>query len=187
MLSKASVRLFFLGQIRHRGLETITTFPPNTFHYSCRLGCGRSGSHVKERLQGLKVPSGIDSGPMSRIQHPFSHPTFWIELWLVCSTQIIAQWIFMCAYPGLIPGLGRSPGEGIGYPLQYSWASLVAQMVKNPPVIWETWVRSLGCKGPLEEGMATHCSILAWRIPMQRGAWWAAVHRVTKSQTWLSK
>ena len=45
--------------------------------------------------------------------------------------------------PGSIPGLGRSPGDGIGYPLQYSWASLVAQLVKNPPVMWETWVRSL--------------------------------------------
>ena len=42
--------------------------------------------------------------------------------------------------PGLIPGLGRSPGEGIGYPLQYSWASLLAQKVKNPPTVWETWV-----------------------------------------------
>ena len=46
--------------------------------------------------------------------------------------------------PGLIPGLGRSPGEGIGYPLQYFWASLVAQLVKNPPAMWETWVRYLG-------------------------------------------
>ena len=45
--------------------------------------------------------------------------------------------------PGSIPGSGRSPGEGIGYPFQYSWASLVAQMVKNPPAMWETWVRSL--------------------------------------------
>ena len=42
--------------------------------------------------------------------------------------------------PGSIPGLGRSTGEGIGYPLQYSWASLVAQLVKNPPAMWETWV-----------------------------------------------
>ena len=46
--------------------------------------------------------------------------------------------------PGLIPGSGRSTGEGIAYPLQYSWVSLVAQLVKNPPVMWETWVRSLG-------------------------------------------
>ena len=63
--------------------------------------------------------------------------------------------------PGLIPGLGRSPGEGIGYPLQYSWASLVAQIVKNMPALWETWVRPLGWEDPLEEGMATHPSILA--------------------------
>ena len=65
----------------------------------------------------------------------------------------------------MIPGLGRSNGEGIGYPLQYSWASLVAQLVKNPPVMQETWVRSLSWEDPLEKGTATHSSILAWRIP----------------------
>ena len=64
-----------------------------------------------------------------------------------------------------IPGSGRSAGEVIGYPLQYSWASLVAQLVKNLPVIQETWVRSLGWKGSLEKGKAIHSSILAWRIP----------------------
>ena len=67
--------------------------------------------------------------------------------------------------PGLIPRLGRSPGEGIGYPLQYSWAFLVAQLVKNPPAMQETWVLSLGWEEPLEKGKATHSSILAWRIP----------------------
>ena len=67
--------------------------------------------------------------------------------------------------PGSIPGLGRSAGEGIGYPLQYSWASLVAQLVKNPPAMLETWVRSLGQEDPLGKGKATHSSILAWRIP----------------------
>ena len=67
--------------------------------------------------------------------------------------------------PGLIPGSGRSPGEGTGYPLQYSWASLVAQLVKNPPAMWETWVWSLGWEDPLEKGKATHSSIRAWRIP----------------------
>ena len=66
---------------------------------------------------------------------------------------------------GSIPGLRRSPAEGIGYPLQYSWASLVAQTLKNPPATQETWVRSLGWEDLLEEGMATHSSILAWRIP----------------------
>ena len=67
--------------------------------------------------------------------------------------------------PGSIPGLGRSPREGIGYPLQYCWASLVAQLVKNLPAVWETWVRSLGGEDPLEKGKATHSSILAWRTP----------------------
>ena len=97
----------------------------------------------------------------------------------------------------MILGLGRSPGERKGYPLQYSglensmdclvlgvtksqtrlsnfhfhffslysWASLVTQLVKNPPAMWETWVSSLGWEDPLEKGKATHSSILAWRIP----------------------
>ena len=66
---------------------------------------------------------------------------------------------------GSIPGSGRSAGDGIGYLFQDSWASLVAQVVKNPPAVQETWARSLGWEDPLEEGMATHSSILAWRIP----------------------
>ena len=80
---------------------------------------------------------------------------------------------------GLTPGSGRSPGEGLGYPLQYSWTSLVAQLVKSPPAMWETWGRSLGWEDPLEKGEATHSSILAWRIP------WA-VHGIAKSWTRLS-
>ena len=62
--------------------------------------------------------------------------------------------------PGSIPGSGRSAGEGIGSPLQYSWVSPVAQLVKNPPAMQETWVRSLGWEDPLETGKATHSSIL---------------------------
>ena len=58
--------------------------------------------------------------------------------------------------PNFIPGLERSSGEGIGYPLQYSWASLVVQLVRNLPAMWETWVRFLGWKDPLGKGMATH-------------------------------
>ena len=65
----------------------------------------------------------------------------------------------------MIRGSGRSPGEGIGYPVQYSWASLVAQLVKNLPAVRETWVQSLGWEDPLEKGKATHSSVLAWRIP----------------------
>ena len=75
----------------------------------------------------------------------------------------------------MIPGLGIAAGEGIGYSLQYSWASLVAQMVKNPPAMRETWAASLGWEDSLEEGMATHSSILPRRIPMDRGAWQATV------------
>ena len=67
--------------------------------------------------------------------------------------------------PRSIPGMGRSTGKGIGCPLQYSWASLVAQLVKNLPAVWETWIQSLGWEYPLEKGTATHSSILAWRIP----------------------
>ena len=70
--------------------------------------------------------------------------------------------------PNSIPELGRSTGEGIGYPLQYSWSSLVAHLVKNLPAMCETWVQSLGWEDPLEKGTATNSSILAWRIPWGR-------------------
>ena len=82
--------------------------------------------------------------------------------------------------PGSMTGSGRSTGERIGYPFQYSWASLVAQLVKNPPAMWEIWVQSLGWEDLLEKGKTTHSSILAWRIP------WTTVHGVAKSWTRLS-
>ena len=65
----------------------------------------------------------------------------------------------------MILGLERSPGEGIGYPSQYSWASLVAQLVKNLSAMREIWVQSLGWEDPLEKRKAPHCNIQAWRIP----------------------
>ena len=74
--------------------------------------------------------------------------------------------------PGSILGSGRSAVEGIGYSLQYSWASLVVQTVKNLCAMQETWLQSLGWEDPLEKGKATHSSSLAWRIP----------HGVTKSR-----
>ena len=77
------------------------------------------------------------------------------------------------------PGSGRYAGEGIGYPLLYSWAFLVAQLVKNPCAMWETWVQSLGWEDPLEKGKATHSTILALRISQ------TVVHGVAKSQTQL--
>ena len=78
--------------------------------------------------------------------------------------------------PSWIPGLGRSAGEEIGYPLQYSWTSLVAQLVKNLPAMWEIWVGKI----PLEKGKATHSSIQAWRIP------WTVLPTGLQSQTRLS-
>ena len=85
--------------------------------------------------------------------------------WDSLIAQLVKEFTGNAADPSLIPESGRSIGEGIGYPLQYSWASLVGQLVKNPPAMWETWVRSLGWEDPLEKGKATHSSILAWRIP----------------------
>ena len=71
------------------------------------------------------------------------------------------------------PSLGHVPTR----------ASLVAQTVKNPPAMRETWVQSMGWEDPMEEGMTTHSSFLAWRIPMDRGAWWATVDEVAESDT----
>ena len=84
--------------------------------------------------------------------------------------------------PSSIPGSGRSPRKRIGYPLQFSWASLVAEMTKNPPAMWATWVLSLGREDPPEKGMATHSSILAWKIH-DRGAQWSTVHWVYTAQS----
>ena len=67
--------------------------------------------------------------------------------------------------PGSIPGSGRSAREGKGYPFQYSWASLVAKLVKSLPAMWDTWVQSLGWEDRLAKGRATHSSIVAWRFP----------------------
>ena len=69
---------------------------------------------------------------------------------------------------GSIPESGRSAGEGIGYPLQCSWACLVAQLVKNLPVVRETWVRSLGCEDPLEKGYPLQYSGLENSMGLQR-------------------
>ena len=79
----------------------------------------------------------------------------------MCDTSVGKESACNAGDPGSIPGSGRSPGEGLGYPLQYSWASFGAQLVKNWPVMWETWIRSLHWEDLLEKGKATHSSILA--------------------------
>ena len=89
-------------------------------------------------------------------------------------------------YPSSIPGSGRCPGEGIGYSFQYSWASLVDQLVKHPPAIQEIWVRSLGWEDPLQKGMAIQLQYSCLENSMDRGAWQATDHGVAKSQTRVS-
>ena len=82
--------------------------------------------------------------------------------------------------------MGAGRGEQGGYCdslITDDWASLVAQLVNNPPAMWETWVGSLSWEDPLKEGMASQSSIPAWRIPMDREAWWVTIHRVTKNWT----
>ena len=100
---------------------------------------------------------------MPKILYSFTVIFFFGQLTKLCFPDRSVDKESACnvGYPCLIPGLERSPGEGIGYPLQYSWASLVAQTLKNPPAMWETWIWSLGQEDPLEEGMATHSSIFA--------------------------
>ena len=85
----------------------------------------------------------------------------------------------------MIPGSGRFPWRKDRLPTPVFLASLVAQMVKNLPAMGETWARSLGWEDPLEEGMATHASTLAWRIPVDREAWQTTVHG-SQSWIWLS-
>ena len=96
--------------------------------------------------------------------------------------------ILQCRQPWFFSGSGRSSGEGTGHPLQYSWASLLAQLVKNPAAMWETWIQSLGWKDSLEKGKATHSSILAWRIPSTVYSPWGCIesdfHLLTLILTW---
>ena len=88
-----------------------------------------------------------------------------------------------CRRPWFDSWVGKILWRRDSYTLQYSWASLVAQMIKNLPAMRETWVQSLGWEDPREEGVATHSSILVWRISMDRGVWQITVHGVAKSRT----
>ena len=98
----------------------------------------------------------------SREQGLYSFHGYCLSTWYLVSHLKRAEWIlFKLTY-------------------HISWASLVAQLVKNPPEMQETSIGFLGCKDPLEKGMATHSSILAWRIPMDRGAWQTTVRGFTR-------
>ena len=124
------------------------------------------------------------------------HTSFYCTLLYLADNCIFYKWSFVATLhsdssvgkesacnagdPSSISGSGRSAGEGIGYPPQYSWASLVAQLVKNLPAMQETWVRSLGWGDLLVKRKATHSNILAWRSID------CIVHGVSKSLTRLS-
>ena len=96
-------------------------------------------------------------------------------------TKYSRRWVERRRWRRLLACRGLYSLPGLLFKKKGGGSSVVAQLVKNPPAMWETWVRSLGWEDPLEEGMATHSSILAWRMPTDRGAWWVAVHGVTKS------
>ena len=91
-----------------------------------------------------------------------------------------------CRRPWFNSWVGKIPWRRDGLPTPVSWLSLVAQMVKNPPAVWETWIWSLDWEDPMEEDIATHSSILSWRICVDRGAWQSIIHGVAKSWAWLS-
>ena len=117
-------------------------------------------------LHSRKFPGGLVV--RTRWSHYLTRVLFLVieaHLWGFLDSSVGNESACSAGNLGSIPVLGISAGEGIGYPLQYSWVSLVAQLVKNPPAMWETWIRSLGWEDPLEKGKATHLSILAWRIP----------------------
>ena len=137
-------------------------------------------NHVKNLFTGLfayaQVDTSVERCPQFLLSSWFSW--FLIVLYLLLhKAQLVKNAPAIQETTVRFLGSRRSPGEAIGYPLQHSWASFEAQLVKNLPSMQETWVLSLGWEDPMEKGMATHSSILAWRIP------W---NGVTMSQTRLS-
>ena len=120
-----------------------------------RLGCGAI-------LQGLKCPS------LWHGLHPVNTrgaPPPQLGQLKASTGGSAGKESIQAGRPQLESCIWEIPWRWIDYPLQYSWASLVAQLVKKPPTMRKTWVRSLGWEDPLEKGIATHSSILAWRIP----------------------
>ena len=139
------------------------------------IGASSSMSVLPMNIQGW-FPLGLTSliSLLSKgLSRVFTSSTVWQHQFFRAQPSLVGfpsssagkEYACNAGDPGLIPGSGRSSGEGTGSPPQYSWASLVAQLVKNPPVMRETWVRSLGWEIPLKKWTSAHSSILAWRIP----------------------
>ena len=166
-----SIKIFFLWKspLIHFGEGNV-----NPLQYSCL-----------ENPTDRGEPGGLQSMESQRVGHDWanfthSYPTVGFA---GSSAGKISAWNAQDPSSFLSQ---EDPLEKGHYWLQFSWTSLVALTVKNLPAMWETWVWSLGMEDPLEEGMATHSRILAWRIRMDRGAWRATVHVVAKSCTPLS-
>ena len=137
------------------------------FHFLLQCMKVKSESEVAQSCPTLSDPMDC-SLPGSSIHGIFQARVLeWLKPFIYCFPDSSTGEVSACnaGEPSSIAELGRSTGEGIGYPLQYSWASLVAQLVMNLPAVQETWVRSLGWEDPLEKGKATHSNIMAWRIP----------------------
>ena len=113
--------------------------------YSATLRTTAQQAPLSMGFSGQEHWSGLPFPPPGDLPHPGIEPTS------PASPALAGRFFNL---PGLIPGLGRHPGDGKGYPPRCSWASLVAQLVKSPPTMRETWVRPLGGKRPLEKGMA---------------------------------
>ena len=129
------------------------------------------GMAIHSSILAWRIPwteelGGLQSIGLQRIGHNWAtntSTTHWL-FWLP-ESSVGKESVWNAGDPSSIPGLGRYAGEGIGYSLLYSWASLVAQLIKNLFTVWETWAWSLGWKDPLEKGTPTHSSTLPWRIP----------------------
>ena len=163
-----------MGSLRVGQLSNFTF----TFHFHA-LEKKRHSSVLVWRIPGMVEPGGQPSMGSHRVRHNWSDlaVTSYIHTYIHIHTYTyIYIYIHIHTYIHY-SSVRKIPWRTVGYPLQYSWASLVTQMVKNLSARWETWVWFLGWKDPLEEGMATHSSILAWRILIDRGAWWDTVHK----------
>ena len=162
---------------RRQWHPTPVLLPGKSYRWRSLVGCspwGRWGSDTTERLHFHFSLSCIGEGngnPLqcSCLENPRDRGTWWAANYGVSQSLTRLKWLSSSSSdagdPGLISGSGRSTGEGIVYPLQYSWASMVVQLVKNLPAVRGTWVWSLSWEDPLEKGTANHSSILAWRIP----------------------
>ena len=136
---------------------------PFTFHFHpLEKEMATHSSVLAWRIPGTGEPGGLPSMGSHGVGHDWSNLPAAVGVFP--DSSVGKESACNAGDPNLTPELGRSSGEGIGYPLQYSWASLVALLVKNPLAMQETWVWYLGWEDPLQKGKATDSRILAWRI-----------------------